>query len=128
MNKTVAFDVDDVLCFRDETLPVESTIGPKKYEGCRPNPDKIQLLNDCYDEGYTIVLYTSRGMGQFKGDGKQCEKELREVTIRLLDEWGAKYHQIVFGKIHFDLLIDDKVRNSENTHNLQDIKTALGDS
>lgn len=125
--KTVAFDLDDVICFRDETLPVEKKIGPEKYEGCYPNPDKIEIINNCYDAGYIIVLYTARGMGQFNGNVKRCEKELTPVTIKHLKEWGVKFHQIVFGKIHFDLLVDNKVRNSEDINSLADVKTALGD-
>lgn len=126
--KTIAFDLDDVLCFRDETLPIESVIGPEKYEGCAPIPSKIQLLNECYDAEYKIILYTSRGMGQFNGDSERCEKELKEVTIRHLKKWGIKYHQLVFGKIHFDLLIDDKAQNSRNVCNLQDVERAINNS
>jgi hypothetical protein len=125
--KTIAFDIDDVICFRDETSSAEFIIGPEKYEGCSPNQDKIRLVNECYDAGYIIILYTSRGMGQFNGDSERCELELTEVTTRLLNEWGVRYHQIVFGKIHFDLLVDDKTRDSNDIHTLNDVKVALGD-
>lgn len=127
MPKTVAFDLDDTLCVRDEGLPVEKVIGSDKYEGCEPIPAMIKIMNACYDAGYRVVILTSRGMGQFKGDAKQCDRELREVTTRKLEGWGAKYHHLVFGKIHYDLLVDDKVENSSNIGGLDDIWDIVGD-
>lgn len=123
--KTVAFDLDDVLCFRDQTLSVEHVIGSEKYEGCTPILKYIYLLNECYDDGYRIVIYTSRGMGQFDGDVARCDKELRKVTTKFLAKHGIKYHELVFGKIHFDLLIDNKVQNSRNIHDISDIRNAI---
>ena len=123
--KTVVFDLDDVLCFRDQTLPVERIIGSEKYAGCTPILKYIFLINECYDAGYRIVIYTSRGMGQFEGDAERCDRELREVTIKFLTEHEIKYHELVFGKIHFDLLIDNKVQNSRNIHTISDIRAAI---
>lgn len=125
--KTVVYDLDDVICFRDQTLPVESIIGPEKYEGCLPIRENIKIVNNAYDAGYKIVLYTSRGMGQFNGDVERCDKELRPITTKHLKQWEVKYHQLIFGKIHFDVFVDNKARNSEDIHSLQDIVDALGD-
>ena len=38
--------------------------------------------------------------------------QLYSQTIKQLNSWGLKYHQLVMGKIHYDVLIDDKVLNS----------------
>jgi hypothetical protein len=40
-------------------------------------------------------------------------------------EWGIKHHQLIMGKAHYDLLIDDKVVNSKNIKNLGDIEKCL---
>jgi hypothetical protein len=53
-------------------------------------------------------------MSQFKGNVALIYSELYSKTIQQLNRWGLKYDQLVMGKIHYDLLIDDKVLNSFN--------------
>ena len=71
--KTIAFDLDDVLCYR---LDEYEHLGPNKY----------------------VDIYT----------------HLYTKTNEQLNSWGLKYHQLVMGKIHYDILIDDKAINSFN--------------
>lgn len=101
----VAVDIDDTLCTRPKH--VESLGSPEKYEYCEPIWDMIGKVNELAKTN-TIVLYTSRGMTSLGGDPEKIDKTLREVTERKLREWGVNYDRLVFGKIHFDLLIDDK--------------------
>ena len=49
-----------------------------------------------------------------KGDVNLIYSNLYCRTISQLDKWGVKYDQLVMGKIHFDVLVDDKVWNSRN--------------
>jgi hypothetical protein len=65
-------------------------------------------------------------MGQFQGDAERCERELRGITERHLREWGVKYHELVFGKIHFDLLVDDKAKHSDDIVELYHIQQMVG--
>jgi hypothetical protein len=74
----------------------------------------IELVNSLYDDGHKIVIYTARGMTQFNGNVIEIYGQLYTKTLNNLDEWGLKYHQLVMGKIHYDVLIDDKVLNSLN--------------
>ena len=53
-------------------------------------------------------------MSQYKGNVPLIYSELYSKTIQQLDGWGLKYHQLVMGKIHYDLLIDDKALNSSD--------------
>jgi len=39
-----------------------------------------------------------------------------------LNEWKVKYNQLIMGKIHYDVLIDDKALNSSDL-TIQSIKT-----
>lgn len=102
----IAVDIDDTLCTRPEEA--EHLGSPTKYEYCVPILDMIEKVNVLYDRGNTIILYTSRGMSSIGTNVEDIDKKLRKVTEQKLNEWGVKYSKLVFGKIHFDYLIDDK--------------------
>lgn len=107
--KTIAFDLDDVLCQRDAKYDY---LGPKKYQYCTPINDNIYLVNSLHDSGYKILIYTARGMSQFSGDVSLIYSELYQLTLNCLNEWGVKFDQLIMGKASYDLLIDDKCLNS----------------
>lgn len=107
--KTIAFDLDDVLCYRPSGY---EHLGPEKYDYCEPYHGNIDLVNSLYDDGYKIVIYTARGMSQYNGNVIEIYSKLYNKTNQQLNSWGIKYHQLVMGKIHYDVLIDDKVLNS----------------
>jgi hypothetical protein len=121
-DKIIAFDLDDVLCYRtSETGKVD------KYHSCKPIEPMIKISNQCYDEGNTVIIYTARGMTSFKGNVSDIYTNLYELTLNQLDVWGVKYHQLVMGKLHYDLLIDDKACNSINITNYESVKKRLGE-
>lgn len=109
--KIIAFDLDEVICFRPSGY---DHLGPLKYDYCQPNLDVVDLLNEFYDDGHKIVIYTARGMEYFKGDVSQIYSELYQKTYKQLEKWGVKFHQLVMGKIQYDVLVDDKVLNSSD--------------
>jgi hypothetical protein len=109
--KTIAFDLDDVICYRPKGY---EHLGPNKYNYCEPDQSVIDLVNSLYEEGNKIVIYTARGMSQYKGNVTLIYSELYSRTIQQLDNWGLKYDQLVMGKIHYDVLIDDKALNSSD--------------
>jgi len=117
--KTIAFDLDDVICYRSDQY---ENLGPTKYDFCKPNYDVIEIVNQLYDEGNFIVIYTARGMSQFKGNVPLIYSELYVKTMSQLNEWKVKYNQLIMGKIHYDVLIDDKALNSSDL-TIQSIKT-----
>jgi hypothetical protein len=100
-----AFDLDDTLCTRSPDLEY---LGPDKYKHCSPVDRMIKKVNRLYDEGHTIYIYTARGMGQFNGDLVKVYNNLYVLTLDSLKEWGIKHHGLIMGKLHYDLLIDDK--------------------
>jgi len=107
--KTIAFDHDDVICFRSSRY---ENLGPEKYSYCKPYEEMIKLINSLYDEEYKIIIYTARGMSQFNGNIIEIYSKLYNQTNDQLKSWGVKYHQLIMGKIHYDVLIDDKALNS----------------
>jgi hypothetical protein len=107
--KTIAFDLDDVICHR---LSGYEHLGPNKYDYCYPNEEIIEIVNSLYMDGNTIVIYTARGMSQYSANVSDVYANLYEKTINQLNSWGLKYDSLVMGKIHYDILIDDKAVNS----------------
>ena len=108
--KVIAFDLDDVICYR----PTEyEHYGPDKYDYCKPYPKVIDIVNSLYKDNY-IKIYTARGMSQFNGDVEKIYDMLYNKTVNQLNSWGVKFHQLIMGKTHYDVLIDDKALNSYN--------------
>lgn len=68
-------------------------------------PKRIEKINKLYDEGNTIIYWTARGT--------LSQKPFFELTLKQLNEWGCKFHELRMGKPVYDLFIDDKNINSE---------------
>ena len=90
------FDIDGVLC--------TNTWG--EYELAEPFPESIRRVNELYDEGHTILLYTARG--------SETGVDWRTVTERQLEEWGLRYQTLHFGKPSADVYVDDRAMNSRD--------------
>ena len=97
----------------DSTICTPGTCGNCVYEGSTPKKDRIEKINKLYDEGHYIMYMTARDMGRNKDkpieEAKKVAMEVIEPLTRMqLDMWGCKYHELIFGKPHADLFIDDK--------------------
>ena len=103
--KILAFDLDDTLCTRPKE---KESLGIDKYNYCEPIQEMIDLSNSLYDKGHTIYIYTARGMHTLNGDVKEIYSKLYDITLNSLEKWGVKHNGLYMGKIHYDLLIDDK--------------------
>ena len=84
------FDIDGTIC--------DNTNG--QYEAARPRTHVIQRVNDLYDDGHRIIFFTARGA--------TTGLDWRELTERQLREWNVKHHDLIMGKPHADLYVDDK--------------------
>ena len=91
------FDLDGTLC--------SDTNG--EYENATPKWDRIERVNELYDEGNHITIDTARG----SATGIDWYK----VTLDQLSIWNVKYHKLVVGKkTPADFYIDDKAENADN--------------
>ena len=45
---------------------------------------------------------------------KKAEDLFKPLTEAQLKMWGCKYHELIMGKPHADIFIDDKAMNSED--------------
>ena len=89
-------DIDETICVSPED---------RNYSFAKPIIENIKKINELYDNGDTIIYWTARGTGS--------GIDWRETTEKQFSEWGVKYHELRFGKPIYDLLICDKVVNSE---------------
>jgi len=111
MGKIIAFDLDDTLCYR----PAEfEHLGKDKYNHCLPIQHMIDILNEQYDKGHTIYIYTARGMTTYEGNVQKIYENLYELTLKDLKKWGVRHNGLFMGKLHYHLLIDDKCANLDN--------------
>ncbi|MEM0465204.1 MAG: adenylyltransferase/cytidyltransferase family protein [Candidatus Pacearchaeota archaeon] len=100
-NLTLLVDIDGTICPQ-----VKKGQG---YNNLEPFKDAIETINKLYDEGFRIILYTSRFMGYNKGDILKIYREKGNVYIEdQLKKWGLKYHELYLGKPQSDIIIDDR--------------------
>ena len=91
------FDIDGTLC---------SLVKNAEYTKAQPLKERIKKVNDLYNEGHYIKLYTARG----SSTGINWE----ETTKKQLEKWNLKYHELLMNcKPHGDLFIDDKAVNAD---------------
>lgn len=91
-----------IYCFDlDGTLAIDIR---GEYEGSLPLEKRIAKVNALYDAGHTIKIFTARGATTGIG--------WHNFTARQLQGWGLKYHELINGKPHADIYIDDKAVNA----------------
>ena len=89
----LAFDLDDCICSRPDNI---EHLGAEKYNHCKPINSMIEIVNECYNQGHHITIYTARGMTTFSGDVNKIYSELYNITINHLNflEYTMKYQQL----------------------------------
>ena len=95
MKKIYCFDIDGTIC----------TITDSKYDDAAPLKGRIAMINRLYSEGHTIKYFTARGSTTGIDWSTDTEKQL--------SDWGAKYHELHFGKPHYDMYVGDKALNDK---------------
>lgn len=94
----ICFDLDGTLC----TLVEDSD-----YSKANPLPKAIQKVNELYNSGIKIIIFTGRG--------SSSGKDWTEFTKQQIDGWGLKYHELITNrKPTYDIVIDDKAISAED--------------
>ena len=88
------FDIDGTVCSTD-----------CEYIDAVPYKQVIDKINQLYDEGHYIQIFTSRGT--------ESGADWRDFTEGQLFKWNIKYHKLIMGKPSYDLFIDDRVVNAK---------------
>jgi len=103
--KTYVFDIDGTICTQTKD---------GNYHEALPIADRIQKVNDLYDDGNTIILLTARGMGMSGNNQMKAYGLLYSFTLSQLEGWGVKFHSLFLGKPEGDIYVDDKgVKDSD---------------
>ncbi len=90
-------DIDETICISPED---------RNYNESVPIFENIKKANDLFDAGHTVIYWTARGTGS--------GIDWREVTEKQFKDWKVKYHDLRFGKPIYDVMICDKVMNTED--------------
>ncbi len=89
------FDIDGTICTTD-----------CHYKDAKPYQSVIKWINEKYAEGHEITLFTSRGTSS--------GKDWFDFTLKQVDSWGVKFHNLKLGKPTYDLFIDDRAINNKD--------------
>ena len=96
--KLLCFDLDNTLCL---------TRG-SDYENSRPIIKNIKFVNNLYDNGFYILIFTARYMGRFNENKSKVVSYGYRKTHKQLCKWGLMFHKLEMGKPSYDYIVDDK--------------------
>ena len=96
--KYLCFDLDNTLC---------QTKG-SDYMNSKPIIKNIKFVNELYDNGYYILIFTARHMGKFQENRSKAIAYGFQNTRKQIISWGLKFHKLELGKPSFDYIVDDK--------------------
>jgi hypothetical protein len=92
---TFCFDIDGTIC----------TCANGAYRDAVPYADRIEHIHRLFESGYVIKMFTARG--------STTGVQWAEFTAQQLTDWGVCYHELILGKPHADVFVDDKAIHSE---------------
>tara|TARA_B100000029_G_C17315095_1_gene865914 strand:- start:216 stop:566 length:351 start_codon:yes stop_codon:yes gene_type:complete len=98
---TICFDLDNTLCKTKKS----------DYKNSRPILKNIKIVNDLYNKGVIIKIFTSRFMGRTNENVSKAKKMGLNFTKKQLKLWNIKHNKLIFGKPSYDLIVDDKSLN-----------------
>ena len=88
--RTYCFDLDGTLCTNTNGAYTEAV----------PIPERISMVNNLYNNGSEIVIFTARG--------STTGMDWTELTRHQLEIWKVQYHRLLLGKPFADIYVDDK--------------------
>lgn len=95
----IVFDIDGTIC---KQMPAG------EYDKAEPYVEIVEKIKSLRKMGHAIIFFTARGMGQFNGDVKKADDTWRKVTEDQLRSWGLECDELIFGKPHADVYVDDR--------------------
>ena len=105
---TIVVDIDDTICYTEN----------RNFAYSVPNTDVINKINELYDKGWQIILYTARGAKSCNTLEERIHK-YKDLTQHWLDKNNVKYTELVFGKMNADYYVDDKNMSIEEFINFK---------
>jgi hypothetical protein len=96
--KIICFDLDNVLCKTRKSDYIKS----------KPLKKNINLVNDLFNRGFYIKIFTARYMGRNNDNRLKAIKQAKKITEIQLKKWKINYHKLILGKPSYDIYADDK--------------------
>lgn len=81
-----------------------------------PNYDVIDIVEQLYYDGHTIIVYTAR------------HEDVRAETKHFLEKWDVPYHALRMEKLGYDVLLDDRTVNPFDAQPYEYINDLLKDN
>jgi capsule biosynthesis phosphatase len=106
--KRIVFDYDDTIAIPEN----------RDWINAEPNTKIIEKINDLYDQGWRIDIFTARGSISCKTRDEAKDK-YEEGIVKWLDKHGVKYHELSFNKPLAAYYVDDKALTPEAFQNLE---------
>ncbi|QQM13816.1 hypothetical protein CPT_Morttis_079 [Acinetobacter phage Morttis] len=100
--KQFCFDVDNTITLWDDS---------RDYENFKPDLEMVSMINELYDQGHHITLFTARGMTSVGSDA--ISRAIVPALVKNLEKIKLKYHQLLTHKPVYDWIIDDKALNPQ---------------
>ena len=104
---TIVIDLDDTICFTRN----------RDFENSIQNELVINKMNELYNKGWKLIIYTARGAKSCK-TLEEREKKYRNITEKWLKKNNVKYTELLFGKMNADYYVDDKNLSIEEFLNI----------
>tara|TARA_R110001592_G_scaffold215560_1_gene468941 strand:+ start:609 stop:938 length:330 start_codon:yes stop_codon:yes gene_type:complete len=108
---TYVFDIDDTICTKEKNQDYDKSI---------PMKSRILAINKLYDQGHHIIFNTARGMGRYGNVAFKARSKFYDMTLKQLESWNVKFHELHLGKPSGDFYIDDKGIKDEDFFNTRD--------
>lgn len=89
-DKCIIIDLDGTLC------PLKQP--DQAYADLRPNQDVVERLRAYRDQGYYIIIHTSRHMRTYQGNLGLINAHTAGMTLAWLDRHAIPYDELYFGK------------------------------
>jgi capsule biosynthesis phosphatase len=77
------------------------------YADVKPVPGAVERVRTLRAAGHYVILYTARHMKTCDGNTSKVIARQGLTTLRWLEEHGIEVDEIMFGKPHADVYIDD---------------------
>mmetsp|Transcript_13985 Transcript_13985/g.23863 ORF Transcript_13985/g.23863 Transcript_13985/m.23863 type:complete len:506 (+) Transcript_13985:1-1518(+) len=99
------FDLDGTLV----TFPDVS----RDYTSVRPIESNIKLARELHAAGHTIIIQTARRMKTHGGNVAAVIADIGKLTIETLEKYDIPYDELIFGKPHADVYVDDNAIHAQ---------------
>jgi len=110
MTKTLNKMKKKIFCFDIDGVISKTFKGD--YKKSVPIKKNITKINDFYNQGHIIKIFTARYMGRNKDNPILAKKKGFKFTSLQLKKWKLKYHKLIMGKPSYDYFVDDKSFNN----------------